>query len=177
MLLPSIRPHGRAIALCPKNCADRLFYQISLASIGNSLQTYSTLHFTRRVYNGLFVRNTKLPGPRAGYNPEDSTSKLLAVPQKDSKGTDQVTPLAGRLFGTWTLMVCIVRLYAAYNLQIGPVYDMAMWTFVIALCHFSSELFVFKSMTFGLPQLGPFVVATIGLIWMPTARSFYVQSA
>ncbi|KFA61987.1 hypothetical protein S40285_07911 [Stachybotrys chlorohalonatus IBT 40285] len=147
---------------------------ISLTSIGNSLQTYLTLHFTRRVYNGRFVPNTRLPPASAAYNPEDATDKLVPA-QSNPKATDQLTPLAGRLFGTWTLITCIVRCYAAYNLHIGPIYDLAIWTYVVALSHFASELFIYKSMTFGLPQMFPFTLATCALIWMPLVRSSYVE--
>ncbi|KAM5345255.1 hypothetical protein ACJ41O_011117 [Fusarium nematophilum] len=149
---------------------------LSLTSIGNSLQTYATLHFSRRVYNGRFIRNTKLPPKTAKFEPEDSVNKLVPA-QNDPKAADQMTPLAGRLFGTWTLITCIVRCYAAYNLHIGPVYTIAYWTYIVALSHFASELFVFKSMTFGLPQIFPFTLASISLIWMPLVRDHYVEFA
>ncbi|KAJ6444911.1 histidinol-phosphatase [Purpureocillium lavendulum] len=150
--------------------------RLSVVSIGNSLQAYATLHFSRRVYNGRFVRNTQLPPSSATYNPEDAVNKLVpATPQTDPKATDQLTPLAGRLFGTWTLITCIVRCYAAYHLHLGPVYNIAIWTYVVALGHFASELFIFKSMTFGLPQIFPFTLASCALIWMPMVRDHYVQ--
>jgi hypothetical protein len=101
----------------------------------------------------------------------------MPVAQNDPKGTDQLTPLAGRLFGTWTTITCLVRLYAAYNLRYGPMYDVAMWTYVVAFGHFASELFIYKSMTFGLPQFFPFVIASTALVWMPLVRSHYVQIA
>ncbi|KAK5991339.1 Ergosterol biosynthetic protein 28 [Cladobotryum mycophilum] len=147
---------------------------LSIVSIGNSLQAYTTLHFSRRVYNGRFVRNPKLPPASAQFNPEDAANKLIPA-QNDPKATDQLTPLGGRLFGTWTLITSIVRLYAAYHLHIGPVYNIAIWTYVVALGHFATEMFVFKSMTFGLPQFFPFTLATTALIWMPTVRDYYVQ--
>lgn len=138
------------------------------------MQAYSTLHFSRRVYNGRFVKNTSLPLQTDSYNPEDSTQKLIPA-QNDPKATDQMTPLASRLFGTWTIVACIVRCYAAYNLHLGPVYTIAYWTYIIALAHFGSELFVFKTMTFGVPQLFPFFLASLSLVWMPLVRDFYVK--
>lgn len=53
-------------------------------------------------------------------------------------------------------------------------YNLAYWTYVVAMAHFASELFYFKSMTFGLPQIFPFSLATIALIWMPLVRDSYV---
>lgn len=69
-----------------------------------------------------------------------------------------------------------MRLYAAYNLHLAPVYDIAIWTYVIALGHFASETFVFRSMTLGLPQFFPFLFATTALVWMPMVREYYVQA-
>lgn len=150
--------------------------KLSAISIGNCVQAYTTLHFSRRVYNGRFVRNSKLPPASPSFNPDDSINKLVPD-QANPNATDQLTPLAGRLFGTWTLITCIVRCYAAYNLHLGPVYDIAIWTYVIALGHFGSELFIFKSMTFGVPQLFPFCMASCALIWMPMVKDYYVQTA
>ncbi|KAI9896076.1 hypothetical protein N3K66_008976 [Trichothecium roseum] len=147
---------------------------LSVISIGNCIQAYTTLHFSRRVYNGRFLRNPKLPAATATFDPEDSVDKLIPA-QTDPKAADQLTPLAGRLFGTWTLITSVVRCYAAYNLHLGPVYNLAMWTYVVALGHYASELFVFKSMTFGVPQMFPFTLATCALIWMPMVRDHYVE--
>jgi hypothetical protein len=95
---------------------------------------------------------------------------------QDPKAADQLSPLAGRLFGTWTLITSIVRFYAAYNLHLGPVYNIALWTYVVALCHFGSELFVFKTMSFGPPQLFPFTFASVAIVWMTLVRDYYVQA-
>ncbi len=152
--------------------------QLSVISIGNCVQAYTTLHFSRRVYNGRFVRNPKFAAPLAAGqpDPEDRTDKLVpATNSKDPKAADQLTPLAGRLFGTWTLITSIVRFYAAYNLHIGPVYNIAVWTYVVALFHFGSELFVFKTMSFGTPQLFPFTFASVAIVWMNMVRDHYVQ--
>lgn len=148
--------------------------QLSVISIGNCIQAYTTLHYSRRVYNGRFVRNPKLPPATATFSPDDSINKLVPA-QTNPKATDQLTPLAGRLFGTWTFITCIARCYAAYNLHIGPVYNIAVWTYVVALGHFASELFIFKTMTFGVPQFFPFAFASCALIWMPLVRDYYVE--
>lgn len=152
--------------------------QLSVISIGNSLQTYITLHFSRRLYNGRFIRNERLPPASSKFNPDDSPDQLVpATHHDDPKAADQLTPLAGRLFGTWTFITCVVRCYAAYNLHLGPVYNIAIWTYVVALGHFASELFLFKTMTFGLPQFFPFMFASIALVWMPLVREHYVTGA
>ncbi|KAL3291749.1 putative ERG28-involved in synthesis of ergosterol [Colletotrichum asianum] len=151
---------------------------LSLLAIGNSAQNYLTLHYSRRVYNGKFVKNPALPPRSEKYNPEDSVKKFVPAPAsaKESETLDQGTPLAARCFGTWTLLTSVVRLYCAYHLHYAHMYDLAIWTYVIALGHFASELFVFKSMRFGVPQAFPFTLATVALIWMPQVRSFYVEA-
>ena len=95
---------------------------------------------------------------------------------KDPKAADQLSPLAGRLFGTWTLITSIVRFYAAYNLHLAPMYNIALWTYVVALGHFGSELFVFKTMSFGPPQLFPFTFASVAIVWMTLVRDYYVEA-
>lgn len=126
------------------------------------------------MYNGRFVPNTRLGPATSSFNPEDSVEKLVPA-HNDPQASDQLTPLAGRLFGVWTLVSCIVRCYAAYNLHMGPVYNMAYWTYLIAFGHFFSEAFIFKTMTIGTPQLFPFTLATCSLIWMPLVRGYYVK--
>lgn len=175
MLIVRIYPDLPSQANTPLRAQlTQILPQLSVISIGNSVQAYTTLHFSRRVYNGRFIRNPKLPPASATFDPEDSANKLVQA-QNDPKATDQLTPLAGRLFGTWTIITSIVRCYAAYHLNSGPMYNVAIWTYVVALSHFASELFVFKSMTFGLPQIFPFTLATTALIWMPMVRSYYVE--
>ena len=82
--------------------------QLSAISIGNCIQAYTTLHFSRRVYNGRFIRNPKLGTASAATaataagqpDPEDRIDKLVpASNAKDPKAADQLSPLAGRLFG------------------------------------------------------------------------------
>ena len=88
--------------------------------MGNAVQNLATLHYTRRIYNARFVTNHSLPAAGGGYDPEDSTIKLkpASATGKDSeKAKDQVTPLAARLFGTYTFMAGIVRLIACYQIE------------------------------------------------------------
>ncbi|KAI1358436.1 hypothetical protein F5Y08DRAFT_345702 [Xylaria arbuscula] len=154
-------------------------FGLSVISVGNSLQNYLTLHYSRRLYNGQFVPNPSLPPKSDGFDPDDSTDKVTPASTtntKDGRTTDQVTPLAARLFGTYTFLAAVVRIYASYNLHIAPVYDMAIWTYVIALFHFVSEWAVYRSAYLGPPILFPFFFATIGITWMVSQYGFYVKA-
>ncbi|KAI1123850.1 transmembrane domain-containing protein [Nemania abortiva] len=154
-------------------------FGLSVISVGNSLQNYLTLHYSRRIYNGQFVPNPSLSPKSTSFDPEDSTLKLTpasAVNTKDGRTTDQVTPLAARLFGTYTFISAIVRIYASYYLHLAPVYNMAIWTYVVALFHFGSEWAVYRTAYLGPPILFPFFFATLGIIWMTSQYNFYVQA-
>jgi hypothetical protein len=152
--------------------------QIAVVSMGNSLQAFSTLNATRRIYNGLFVPNTKLPAASSKFNPEDSTVKVVPVPSatgKDAeKAKDQVTPLAARLFGVYTFMAGLIRFYASYELENKLLYQLAIWTHVVAAIHFTSETLAYKTIRFSGPQIFPFMAAYGGLLWMTLQYNHYV---
>jgi hypothetical protein len=146
--------------------------------MGNALQNYATLHYTRRIYNGRFVANHALPPASKGYNPEDSTRivKPASATGKDAeKSRDQVSPLAARLFGTYTFLAGIIRFYACYQLENPAMYQLAMWTHVIAAIHFTTEMLAFKTIRFSGPQVFPFMAGYGGAIWMVMQYSHYVQ--
>ncbi|KAK4210176.1 hypothetical protein QBC37DRAFT_390670 [Rhypophila decipiens] len=154
-----------------------LFF-IGLVAIGNSAQNYFTLHYTRRIYNGRFVTNHSLPSQTERFDPEDSTSKLKPASStgKDSeKARDQVTPLAARLFGTYTFMAGVVRMIACYQLENKGMYWLGIWTHVIAAVHFTSEWLGYGTIRFTGPQGFSFAAAYGGMLWMGMQYHYYVQ--
>jgi Erg28 like protein len=136
---------------CKIGCLSIDTVQVAITSIGNSIQAYSTLSYTRRLY----------AGPRKGNAPE-----AVASP---------VNPLSARTFGTWTFTASIVRLYAAYHLDEPAWYQMALWTYLIAFGHFMSEMAVYKTARWRGPWLAPATVATSSLVWMVLQYSYYVK--
>ncbi|KAF2113417.1 hypothetical protein BDV96DRAFT_496208 [Lophiotrema nucula] len=139
---------------------------VSIVSIGNSIQAYTTLHYTYRVYN---PNHPRLP-PSISHSTSPTTKSLPTdVPS-------QVTALSARKFGTWTFLTSLVRLYAAYNIDNKSFYTLAMWTYGIAWVHFMSEWFVFKTARWGAPLAGPVVVANMSLVWMWLQWGFYVNN-
>jgi len=134
---------------------------IGVVSIGNSIQSYATLYYTKRIYN-------------ADPKRAPSTSKAPAAAYNDiSQST--VTPLSARTFGTWTFLTSIVRIYAAYNIDHPAFYQLALWTFVIAGCHFMSEWLIFKTAKWALALSFPVFVANISLVWMLSQWEYYVK--
>ncbi|KAI4180840.1 MAG: hypothetical protein L6R41_006982 [Letrouitia leprolyta] len=114
---------------------------LSVVSIGNSVQSYLTTSYTRRVYSA----------------PETT-----------------VTPLHARTFGTYTALASIIRLYAAYNVTDASMYQLAIWTYVVALGHFYSEWLVFRTARFGEGLVGPLLISMTSLIWMVVQWGNYV---
>lgn len=151
-------------------------YFVGVVACGNALQNFATLHYTRRIYNGKFVPNHALPTRTDRFNPEDSTAVLKPASGKDSeKAKDQVTPLAARLMGIYTLLAGIIRIYASFRPEDPSLYQLGIWTHVVAAAHFTSELLAFGTLKFSGPQIFPFLAAYGGATWMFLQWGHYVQ--
>lgn len=94
----------------------------------------------------------------------------------------QVTSLTSRMFGTWTALSAIIRLYGAYNLKDArfvillkisyefiilrlntsySAYFLTLSTFAVALGHFLSELFYYRTADIKSPGvISPLIVAS-----------------
>jgi hypothetical protein len=136
--------------------------QISAVSIANSVQAYITLTYTARVYS-------ENPSLKATSKKSDEKAPASAHP------SSTVTPVAARIFGTWTLVQSIVRLYAAYYVSNPQIYQMAYCTYAVAFGHFMAEWLVFGTVKWGAPLAGPVVISTSTLVWMWLQWDFYVQ--
>ncbi|KAF1361085.1 ergosterol biosynthesis protein-like protein [Lizonia empirigonia] len=124
---------------------------VSLVSTLNSIQAYSTLTYTSRVYN------------------PTSTDPPVKQPA-------HVTWLSSRTFGTWTFLTSIIRFYAAYNINHPAFYQLAIWTYVVAFAHFGSEWFIFGTTRWGKALAGPVIVSTGSLVWMFSQWGYYVKA-
>ncbi|KAG9105003.1 ergosterol biosynthesis protein [Ceratobasidium sp. 370] len=92
-----------------------------------------------------------------------------------SKQPHNVTPLQSRTFGIWTLTAAILRFYCAYHINNKAVYELTMWTYVLAFAHFTSEFLIFRTAGLGAGVLSPFVVSTLSFTWMWKQYDFYVS--
>lgn len=130
--------------------------QISAVSIANSVQAYITLTYTARIYS-------------------ENTSTQAASKKSDNGPSANVTPVTARLFGTWTVVQSMVRLYAAYYVSNPQIYQMAYGTYAVAFAHFMAEWWVFGTAKWGAPLAGPAIISTSTLVWMWLQWDFYVQ--
>lgn len=86
----------------------------------------------------------------------------------------QVTDFGSRMFGTWTFLSCVLRLYAGYRIDVPEVYLLTLWTFIIALVHFGSEWLVFGTMRVGTGLVPVMIVPFVSIAWMVLQWDFYV---
>lgn len=160
-----------------KGYLSTYLFLIGFVAIGNAAQNLSTLHYTRRIYNGKFVPNHSLPPATERFNPEDSVNvvKPASATGKDAeKAKDQVTPLAARLMGNYTVLAGLIRIYGSYHLENSALYQLVMWTHVVAAVSFTSETLIYKTIRFSGPQIFPFLAAYSGLLWTYLQYDHYV---
>ncbi|KAL4818983.1 hypothetical protein BDW67DRAFT_156415 [Aspergillus spinulosporus] len=118
---------------------------VSVVSAANSFQAYFSNSYTSELYNGRLA-----------------------------DGSPHTNAHSSRLFGTWTFLSAVIRFSAAYNITTPVVYDLAAWTFGIALVHFVTEWLGYGSAQLKGRFVFPLLVASGSLTWMLTQRDAYL---
>ncbi|KJE93391.1 hypothetical protein CAOG_04184 [Capsaspora owczarzaki ATCC 30864] len=83
----------------------------------------------------------------------------------------QVTPLASRLFGVWTLLAGALRVASAINTADTTLYVLTIISFVLANVHFVSEIWVYRTAKITGKTISPLVVSGVSILWMLVAYS------
>ncbi|EGW02805.1 putative ergosterol biosynthetic protein 28 [Cricetulus griseus] len=71
-----------------------------------------------------------------------------------------VNGLQARTFGIWTLLSSVIRCLCAIDIHNKTLYHITLWTFLLALGHFLSELFIFGTAAPTVGVLAPLMVAS-----------------
>lgn len=72
-------------------------------------------------------------------------------------------------------MASMIRFFGAYYTSHPAVYNMTIWTFVLAGFHFGTEWLVFGTAKLGKGLAGPLTTVALTLPWMILQRDFYVH--
>jgi hypothetical protein len=100
------------------------------------------------------------------------TVKSYIIVIRGGRETFEATRVT-RNFGSWTLLGCILRLYAAYNIQNRQLYDVTLWSVVIGFLYFFLEWVVFG---ISVPGRRRGLIITMGTcIWMLLQRKHYTS--
>ncbi|XP_075470816.1 ergosterol biosynthetic protein 28 homolog [Ascaphus truei] len=78
----------------------------------------------------------------------------------------QVNGLQARTFGVWTLLSSVIRCACAIDIRNKTLYHLTLWTFVLALGHFLSEVFVYHTAEMTIGVMAPLMVASFSILGM-----------
>lgn len=102
------------------------------------------------------------------------SSYLTPIKHSSRVYAREITPLSARLFGCWTVTSSLIRSFCAYDVHNPSLYTLTFLTFAIALGHFSSELFLFKTGKPGFGAIGPLFISSFTMLWMWSSWNYYV---
>lgn len=88
----------------------------------------------------------------------------------------QVTDFSSRMFGTWTFLSSLIRLYAAYRIEDESIYVLTFATYAVAMTHFMVEWLGFGTMGAGVGLLRVAIVPVVSMPWMLMQWGFYIKS-
>ncbi|MCJ1313790.1 ergosterol biosynthesis protein [Agyrium rufum] len=161
---------------------------VSVTAIGNAIQAYFTMTYTQQIYPGTWEPINQPSSSISSSSTSTSTSEKEGKSNNSKKDLSKLsnakraalcspaTPLSSRTLGTWTFLSGVIRFYAAYNITDPIIYQIALWTYIIASWHFVSEWLIFRSASMGRGLAFPVAVGVGSMIWMLSSWGYYVES-
>ncbi|KAK3749759.1 hypothetical protein RRG08_046264 [Elysia crispata] len=103
-------------------------------------------------------------------SPSYATDLIFTVDQNN------VTALTSRLFGVWTFLAGVLRVMCAVDLHNKSLYHLTLFTFVLVLVYFVSEVFIYKTARLeSAGILAPLVISSSSILLM-LAGYWYVEN-
>ncbi|XP_040188796.1 ergosterol biosynthetic protein 28 homolog [Rana temporaria] len=79
---------------------------------------------------------------------------------------NQVNGLQARTFGIWTLLSSVIRCTCAIDIRNKTLYHLTLWTFILALGHFMSEVWIYHTAQMTIGVMAPLMVASFSILGM-----------
>eukprot|EP00057_Strongylocentrotus_purpuratus_P000905 XP_001186473.1 PREDICTED: probable ergosterol biosynthetic protein 28 [Strongylocentrotus purpuratus] len=76
-----------------------------------------------------------------------------------TQAQEMVNAVLGRLFGTWTLLAGAVRMMCSYDIRNRAVYDLTLFSFILAFLHFATEYLLFQTVELSFGVVSPLVIS------------------
>eukprot|EP00128_Syssomonas_multiformis_P017515 Colp12_sorted_trinity150504_noHs@15960 len=77
-----------------------------------------------------------------------------------------ITDLTARMFGSWTFLAGLLRLYCAADINSKSTYQVTMWSFALVFAEFAAEVFLYNTAALTPGIVLPFIISGGSFLWM-----------
>nr|ACO51953.1 Probable ergosterol biosynthetic protein 28 [Aquarana catesbeiana] len=102
----------------------------------------------------------------AGNTPQSFRDHSFLSDKLYTGRPSQVNGLQARTFGIWTLLSSVIRCACAIDIHNKTLYHLTLWTFILALGHFLSEVWIYHTAQMTIGVMAPLMVASFSILGM-----------